>query len=85
PDGSAVYSVAHAAQQAGYAVGVSTTVCINHATPGAFYAHQPSRNNYPQIAKEMLTARGRKRSARAGHSFQDRNSSCRQTSGRPEI
>ena len=56
PDGSAVYSVAHAAQQAGYAVGVSTTVCINHATPGAFYAHQPSRNNYPQIAKEMLTA-----------------------------
>ena len=56
PDGSNLYSVAYAAQQAGYAVGVSTTVCINHATPGAFYAHQNSRNNYSQIADEMLTA-----------------------------
>ena len=55
-EGTPVYSVAHAAKQAGYAVGVSTTVCINHATPGAFYAHQKSRNNYPQIAEEMLTA-----------------------------
>lgn len=56
PDGTPVYSVAKAAQEAGYAVGISTTVPINHATPGAFYAHQPSRNNYPQIAREMLTA-----------------------------
>lgn len=55
-EGTPLYSVAHAAKQAGYAVGVSTTVCINHATPGAFYAHQKSRNNYPQIAEEMLTA-----------------------------
>lgn len=56
PDGSPVYSVAHAAKQAGYAVGVATTVCINHATPGAFYAHNKSRNNYHDIAQEMLTA-----------------------------
>lgn len=55
-EGTPAYSVAHAAQQAGYAVGVSTTVCINHATPAAFYAHQKSRNNYPQIAEELLTA-----------------------------
>ena len=56
PDESPVYSVAHYAKEAGYAVGVSTTVCINHATPGAFYAHQKSRSYYPQIAKEMLNA-----------------------------
>lgn len=56
PDGAPVYSVAKAAQEAGYAVGISTTVPINHATPGAFYAHQKSRNYYPQIAREMLTA-----------------------------
>ena len=56
PDGAPVYSVAKAAQEAGYAVGLSTTVPINHATPGAFYAHQKSRNYYPQIAREMLTA-----------------------------
>lgn len=51
-----VYSVAHAAKEAGYAVGVATTVCINHATPSAFYAHNKSRNNYHEIAQEMLTA-----------------------------
>lgn len=56
PDSLPVYSVALAAKQAGYAVGISTTCPINHATPGAFYAHQPSRNNYPQIAREMLVA-----------------------------
>ena len=56
PDGSPVYSVAYAAKESGFAVGVATTVCINHATPGAFYAHNNSRNNYHDIAQEMLTA-----------------------------
>lgn len=56
PAGEPVYSVAHAAKQAGYAVGVATTVCINHATPGAFYAHNNSRNNYHDIAQDMLVA-----------------------------
>lgn len=56
PDGEPVYSVAHAAKQSGYAVGVATTVCINHATPGAFYAHNKSRNNYHDIAQDMLAA-----------------------------
>ena len=55
-DTTIVYSVAHAAKQAGYAVGVSTTVGINHATPGAFYAHQPGRSRYYEIGKDMLTA-----------------------------
>lgn len=56
PDGEPLYSVAHAAKQSGYAVGVATTVCINHATPGAFYAHNKSRNNYHDIAQEMIDA-----------------------------
>ena len=38
------------------AVGVATTVCINHATPSAFYAHNLNRNNYNEIAQWMLTA-----------------------------
>lgn len=54
--GAPLYSVALAAKESGYAVGISTTVCINHATPGAFYAHQPSRNNYYDIAKEMVSS-----------------------------
>ena len=51
-----VYSVALAAKQKGMAVGVATTVCINHATPSAFYAHNVSRNNYNEIAQWMLVA-----------------------------
>ena len=35
--------------QLGYKVGIVSTVNLNHATPAAFYAHQPSRNNYYEI------------------------------------
>ena len=55
-EGEPVYSVAHYAKEAGYAVGVSTTVGINHATPGAFYAHQPGRSRYDEIGQDMLVA-----------------------------
>ena len=55
-NGEDVYSVAYTAKEAGMAVGVATTVCINHATPSAFYAHNKSRNNYHEIAQWMLTA-----------------------------
>ena len=55
-DTTVVYSVAYAAKQAGYAVGVSSTVGINHATPGAFYAHQPGRSRYYEIGQDMLAA-----------------------------
>lgn len=37
-----------------YKVGIITSVNINHATPAAFYAHQPSRNNYYEIGLEMI-------------------------------
>lgn len=55
-DTTPVYSVAYAAKQAGFPVGISSTVGINHATPGAFYAHQPGRSRYYEIGKDMLTA-----------------------------
>ena len=55
-NGNNVYSVAYKAKEAGYAVGIATTVPINHATPSAFYAHNKSRNNYHEIAQDMLTA-----------------------------
>ena len=55
-EGNEIYSVALAAKNAGMAVGIATTVCINHATPSAFYAHNTSRNNYNEIAQWMLKA-----------------------------
>lgn len=35
-------------------VGIVTSVNVNHATPGAFYAHQASRSQYYNIGKELI-------------------------------
>ena len=43
-------------KQLGYKIGIISTVNINHATPAAFYAHQPSRNNYYEIGQEMISS-----------------------------
>ena len=40
--------------QKDYAVGVITSVNLNHATPAAFYAHQASRSNYYEIGLELI-------------------------------
>ena len=40
--------------QKDYKIGVISSVNLNHATPAAFYAHQPSRNNYYEIGEEMV-------------------------------
>ncbi len=46
-------SVAHLAKKAGRKVGVTTSVSVDHATPAAFYAHQPKRNMYYEIANDL--------------------------------
>lgn len=51
-----IYSIAVKAKEAGMAVGVSTSVAINHATPAAFYAHVPKRGMYHQIGKDLIKA-----------------------------
>ena len=53
PDKSTpLVSVAEMAKEAGMKVGVVTSVSLDHATPAACYAHQPSRNNFYEIAIE---------------------------------
>lgn len=53
PDKSTpLVSVAEMAKEAGMKVGVVTSVSLDHATPAACYAHQPSRNNFYEIAVE---------------------------------
>lgn len=49
-------SIAQRAQTAGAAVGITTSVSIDHATPAAFYAHQSSRSNYYEIGKQLIAA-----------------------------
>lgn len=41
------------AKQAGFKVGILSSVMIDHATPASFYAHQNSRNMYYEIGLEL--------------------------------
>lgn len=51
-----VQSIAAGARQAGATVGVGTSVSVDHATPAAFYAHQPNRRNYYPIGQDLVKA-----------------------------
>lgn len=51
-----VVTVAEMAKRSGKKVGVATSVSIDHATPAAFYAHQPSRSMYYEIALDIPKA-----------------------------
>lgn len=46
-------SIAYKIHDAGYKVGITSTVQMNHATPAAFYAHNIKRGNYYEIGQEM--------------------------------
>lgn len=51
-----IASIAMRAKEKGCRVGIATSVSIDHATPAAFYAHNPSRKNYYQIGKDLFLA-----------------------------
>ena len=51
-----VYSIASWAKASGKLVGVGTSVCINHATPGAQYSHRPSRHDYYGIGLDLAAS-----------------------------
>lgn len=53
PDTVPVKSVARYLKDAGWGIGIITTVAPDDATPGAFYANQPSRSMYYEIDKQM--------------------------------
>ena len=55
-DKNAIQTIAEKAKKAGKKVGVATSVSVDHATPATFYAHQPSRNMYYEIALDLPKA-----------------------------
>lgn len=55
-DKNAIQTVAEKAKKAGKKVGVTTSVSVDHATPAAFYAHQPDRNMNYEIALDLPKA-----------------------------
>jgi alkaline phosphatase len=52
--GQQVLTIAHMAQDAGYAVGVVTSVPISHATPAAAYAHNVHRDDYQDLTRDLI-------------------------------
>lgn len=56
PDSVAVTSVAKELFDRGYGVALVTSVPIDDATPGAFYAHVPSRKMYYEIGKQAAAS-----------------------------
>jgi len=49
-------TIAEAAKAAGKKVGIVSSVSIDHATPAAFYAHEPSRNSYHYIGHDLVAS-----------------------------
>ena len=56
PDGTNVESLIELAAAKGKATGIVVTTYLQHATPGAFYAHVPSRHEYATISEQLLTS-----------------------------
>ena len=57
PQGQPLTTLAELAKAAGYGAGVISSVGVNHATPGAFYAHAQSRNQYDLIARQLIESK----------------------------
>ena len=54
PDAEPLTTLAEMAKRSGLGAGVVTSVGVNHATPGAFYAHSQSRYGYDEISRQLL-------------------------------
>ena len=56
PDGTHPESLMELAADKGKATGIVVTTYLQHATPGAFYAHVPSRHEYAKISEQLLAS-----------------------------
>ena len=54
PTGVPLQTIAHQAQNNGYAVGVVTSVPISHATPACAYAQNVWRDDYQDLTRDLL-------------------------------
>jgi alkaline phosphatase len=67
------------AEEVGKATGVVSSVEFSHATPAGFVAHNVSRNNYTQIAEEMVMNSTTDVIMGTGHPWFDNNGKPRTT------
>ena len=55
-DGNRLTTIAEDLKTQGWGIGIMTTVAIDHATPGAFYAHVKERSDYYKIGKQLCAS-----------------------------
>lgn len=53
PDSAALTAISYKIHQAGFPVGITTSVTIDHATPASFYANSSARSDYYGIAEQL--------------------------------
>ncbi|MDR3000909.1 MAG: alkaline phosphatase [Fibromonadaceae bacterium] len=53
PNKEKLNSITYDIKKAGYKIGIATSVSIDHATPGAFFASDTSRNSYYAVASQL--------------------------------
>lgn len=54
PKGDTLVTIAETLRDRGWAIGIMTSVAIDHATPGAFYGHDQKRSHYYEIGKQLI-------------------------------
>jgi alkaline phosphatase len=72
PGARTLVTIGELARRRGMAVGVVSSVPVTHATPGAFQAHNITRDNYAAIAREMIYGEGLDVVLGPGHPEYDR-------------
>ncbi len=77
--GNILPNLVERAEQLGKATGVITSVPFSHATPAGFVAHNISRNNYTQLADEMVNQSAIDVIMGCGHPCYDDNGKPTQT------
>lgn len=55
-EGNDLVSLAEMAKRSGFAAGVATSVGVNHATPAPYYGSAKSRNNYNELAEQLIAS-----------------------------
>ncbi|NOX46197.1 MAG: alkaline phosphatase [Chlorobi bacterium] len=55
-NGNPINSILKLARQHGLSTGLTVTSIINHATPASFYAHNPDRFDYEDIALQLISS-----------------------------
>ncbi len=56
PDSLKLTAISYKIHNAGYPVGITTSVTIDHATPGSFYANSAARSDYYNIGEQLAVS-----------------------------